>query len=1163
MKTKVEDKKAKKRSLSETSVSIKSNQKQENINEFKKGSKKAKLAGVKQNGNPTSGEKAPILKVVDKQKKEQNKAIKQQSSIVKLSETKRDTKEKTELTVVKSMKETGDRINKRNKRRPARPYNQRDLTVEQITEKIAEIQSREVLSKRAKKLLGVLKRKLRESGNNSEKLDIVGKKSNKKAEHRENVLMQSKQKANDESKTKAEKKHIQSKGKPQEEDDDDSDIEEDDEDSDVEEESLDEESLDEEDEIMKKREIQKTVLKRLEEFKSDEDEELESEENEEEVENEEDEEEVENEEDEDEEDEENEEDDEDVEDEEDEEDQEDEEDEVQTDLLRKVYLKKLSEMRMKEGLNKNKQEQNKNKQEQNKNKQEHNKNKQEQNKNKEEDEEDEEDDEDVEDEEEEEDQEDEEDEVQTDLLRKVYLKKLSEMRMKEGLNKNKQEQNKNKQEQNKNKQEHNKNKQEQNKNKQVPQSLDNQQKGEKTKRYVLFVGNLPLNITEDEIKRHFLTKIDSITSIRIPTKPDKSPRGFAYVEVTNNIDFEKGLSLNHTFLNKRRINVQYSLPAGGKKANDATKKFMVAKNMKLQALQKAGKLAGGNQKKKPFKKENRFHIGRTAAPQIDLTAENECLRRAFEQTEEKLRKLSREKQNSQNATTAESATAKLIELSKKCRDRTAEVEALKTKCKNLEATLVIKGDELERQRTELQHILKSEVRKDCGDNIGEKDLKKKKKKNLLGKGDEERFRCLKNKLQRVQAKLCESRNTCAALRQEINKAQKLLCSEVGENVSISVLSSAPGGWRGRAEQIRNLQQKLAELQTRLSENERSQKESCDRQNLAYLRNVEKERRQQIENTAKELRQAEVALEASKRKLDASKARIKILEQELSIAKGKIAMLNEKRSHDDRLIDALNERLKISEARYQDHEMDVQNREHKIERENANIKNELRATQLHVDRLRRRLEEREIEIDKLRNGILSDESLKCRISLHPDFRLTEERQISPVVSPRSLGEPNEYVTLALAAEAERVRLLELVTLLNQRLDKERNEADALAELLRKEKSKCAKLELKLRDSEKERVGLAKVDTRYRARSCAKSMSSLRTEEETTNPDEVRYKIELLEEECLALKTRLDTVQQDKASDLAMYKRMLDQARKTFKDACRNKLATGGSRSTITI
>lgn len=79
----------------------------------------------------------------------------------------------------------------------------------------------------------------------------------------------------------------------------------------------------------------------------------------------------------------------------------------------------------------------------------------------------------------------------------------------------------------------------------------------------------------------------------------------------------------------------------------------------------------------------------------------------------------------------------------------------------------------------------------------------------------------------------------------------------------------------------------------------------------------------------------------------------------------------------------------------------------------------------------------------RNGILSDESFKYRNSLDSDSRSTEERRIGPTASPRSLGEPNEYVTLALAAEAERVRLLELVTLLNQRLDKERNETDALA------------------------------------------------------------------------------------------------------------------------
>lgn len=106
--------------------------------------------------------------------------------------------------------------------------------------------------------------------------------------------------------------------------------------------------------------------------------------------------------------------------------------------------------------------------------------------------------------------------------------------------------------------------------------------------------------------------------------------------------------------------------------------------------------------------QNRIH---------DLTAENECLRRSFEQAEENLRNLSQEKLNLQNiiGKPIEPATTKLIELGKKYRNQTAEIEALKTKCKNLEATLVIKDDELERQRAKLQRILKSETHKNFGE----------------------------------------------------------------------------------------------------------------------------------------------------------------------------------------------------------------------------------------------------------------------------------------------------------------------------------------------------------------------------------------------------------------------------------------------------------------
>nr|XP_012141928.1 PREDICTED: nucleolin 2-like [Megachile rotundata] len=114
----------------------------------------------------------------------------------------------------------------------------------------------------------------------------------------------------------------------------------------------------------------------------------------------------------------------------------------------------------------------------------------------------------------------------------------------------------------------------------------------KKKRYVVFVGNLPYTITSEELKKHFLTKVSHVVDIRIPTKDDKSPRGFAYVEFADNADFEKAFTLHHSMINGRRINVQYS---------GANKKEGVAKNFKLQALQKAGKFGGG--KNKPFQKK--------------------------------------------------------------------------------------------------------------------------------------------------------------------------------------------------------------------------------------------------------------------------------------------------------------------------------------------------------------------------------------------------------------------------------------------------------------------------------------------------------------------------------------------------------------------------------
>ncbi|XP_076751980.1 coiled-coil domain-containing protein 13 [Xylocopa sonorina] len=541
----------------------------------------------------------------------------------------------------------------------------------------------------------------------------------------------------------------------------------------------------------------------------------------------------------------------------------------------------------------------------------------------------------------------------------------------------------------------------------------------------------------------------------------------------------------------------------------------------------------------------------------DLVAENGCLRRALEETEGKIQKKQEIAGMAQSTVLGkpnELATAKIIELSKRCREQTAEIEVLKSKYKNLEINLTNKEIELENERYGKYTKINDSSQESTGNN--------------QPKESEDRMKPLLEKLQQSQTKLYESKNTCASLKQEINKLYKLLCSEVGEIVNLNNLSNQPGGWRGRAEQIRLLQQKVMELQSRLSEYEGTQKSqsiaSIERKNLENFRNIEKERRRQVEASVKQLRQTEVALEGYKRKLEASKARIKVLEHELNISKGNIAILNEKRSHDDHLIETFNNRLKTVEMKHQEREMEMRNREEKMERECINLKNDLQSAQLQIDRLCRKLEEREIEIEKLRyfiSGPFPDSGeFKFQKIAQPEMFLNNFNHNSPPHSVRSTCEPNEYVTLALAAEAERGRLLELITVLNRRLDKEKNDFDILSEALRNEKNKSAKLQLKIRKLETERIGIAKIDTGYRT----KLPKLLKRNDEHADTEQMRLKMELLQEECLALKARLDTVQQDKAADLMIYKQMLDQVRKIFQEAYRNKpLTTIGSRSTITI
>ncbi|XP_008202275.1 uncharacterized protein DDB_G0283697 [Nasonia vitripennis] len=136
-------------------------------------------------------------------------------------------------------------------------------------------------------------------------------------------------------------------------------------------------------------------------------------------------------------------------------------------------------------------------------------------------------------------------------------------------------------------------------NKQKPNQMNQNAGVPKKQRYVLFVGNLSYDATTVDIKKHFLTKVDIVKDVRIPTKPGtNTPRGFAYVELENSTDYEKALSLHDTFINGRKINVQYT--SSGSK-HSGNKQEIVHKNKKLHAMRKAGMLAGS---KKTFQKRS-------------------------------------------------------------------------------------------------------------------------------------------------------------------------------------------------------------------------------------------------------------------------------------------------------------------------------------------------------------------------------------------------------------------------------------------------------------------------------------------------------------------------------------------------------------------------------
>ncbi|KAK6637057.1 hypothetical protein RUM43_010731 [Polyplax serrata] len=273
----------------------------------------------------------------------------------------------------------------------------------------------------------------------------------------------------------------------------------------------------------------------------------------------------------------------------------------------------------------------------------------------------------------------------------------------------------------------------------------------------------------------------------------------------------------------------------------------------------------------------------------NLSLENGSLRRSLEEMQDEVNNAKQKLLRPSvpiAGRASEIAANKIAELSKKLRERNAELEGMKTRAKDAEAKL----RQLEANASDQQLLTQSPPE----DEISEKD---------------KQIKSLTEKLQAANAKMCDFRNQCQALKQDMKLAQRVIESEVGEKVVFQDLAKENGNWRGRAQQIISLQNKIQHLQEQLSNTTVTESPAVN-----VLRQMEKDRRASYEETTKQLNQKTIQMEEMRKKLEASKARTKVLENEIIQVKTKLSSLVDKGIRDDQLVAALTSQINVFEDR---------------------------------------------------------------------------------------------------------------------------------------------------------------------------------------------------------------------------------------------------------
>lgn len=345
----------------------------------------------------------------------------------------------------------------------------------------------------------------------------------------------------------------------------------------------------------------------------------------------------------------------------------------------------------------------------------------------------------------------------------------------------------------------------------------------------------------------------------------------------------------------------------------------------------------------------------------------------------------------------DAAATKIVDLAKKVRELTANLESEKTKNKQIAKSFKDLENQFIKSKEKKREYFENDEDNDFSD-----DEQIREKINLSKENKE-----LKEKLNQTSHKMMEFKSQSECLKVDVKKYQKALEKELGDNVDIKGILSGNSNWKGRNTQIRMLQNKIKDLKDQvggfMGDSRASQilddedllnetndfmkgpprsaqfsnytfnsmsttRTNGDSRQKMELKKIEKERREQIEQLKKDSELMEIEINTQKKNLEASKSRNAVVSNENKTLREQTKTLMEKGKHDNELIDALMKKQSQLKGQYDS----LINEKDKVSKESENNSTESQVKRMQekntIDQLKSILADREKRVKSLENEL---------------------------------------------------------------------------------------------------------------------------------------------------------------------------------------------------